>query len=644
MIAQTGIGPRTPPGATLVPGGATFRVWAPRAQEVYLNGTFGGAARWEQTPEQSMARDANGFWTGFAAGARDGDPYKFYVVGAGSRGYKRDPYARELTADPPFPHCNCVIRDRAAYPWHDAAFATPDFTNMIVYQLHVGTYALRAPGTASTFLDVVEKLEYLAALGVNVLQPLPVDELESSPSMGYNGSDYFSPDQPYVVSDPAALAGYLVSVNRLLAAKGQPPLRAGQLAGANQLKVLIDLCHLYGIAVVFDVVYNHAGGFAGDDESLYFWDRAATGDNDQSLYFTDRGWAGGLAFALWNRDVRQFLIDTARYYVEELHVDGFRYDEVSALAALGGADGWSFCQDVTSTLRFVAPRLLQNAEFWPVSPAVVAPSAAGGAGFDVLQHDGLRESVRAALRQCSYGSAAAVDLSAVAAAAYPAGFAQSWQAVTCVENHDLVKRGAQPRLPALADGADARSWYARSRARVATALLLTLPGIPMLFMGQELLAPAQWSDDPRSGENLLDWAGLSAGDPVAADHLRFTQDAIRLRWSQPALRAGSVRVFHVHDGNRVLAFHRWLEGSGGDVVVVASLNDATWYGYAVGFPAPGRWREVFNSDVYDGWVNPQVAGNGGGIEADGGPLHGFAASGTIVIPANGVVVFARDAA
>jgi len=102
-------------------------------------------------------------------------------------------------------------------------------------------------------------------------------------------------------------------------------------------------------------------------------------------------------------------------------------------------------------------------------------------------------------------------------------------------------------------------------------------------------------------------------------------------------------AFHVHDDNRVLAFHRWLDGIGRDVVVVASLSESTYWRYAVGLPRGGRWLEVFNSDVYDNWVNPIAAGNGGAVEAGGPPLHGLSASAEIVIPANGVVVFARDA-
>ena len=340
------------------------------------------------------------------------------------------------------------------------------------------------------------------------------------------------------------------------------------------------------------------------------------------------GLAGGLSFALWNDDVREFIINSARYYIQEFHVDGFRYDEISALLSMNQDSGWSFCCDLTNTLRYVKPRLLQNAEYWPFefqnyprpSPLIVTPTGSGGTGFDVLQHDGLRSAVRGAVGQASQGQSATVDFDSIAGNLYPQGFAHGWQAVTCVENHDLVQAGREPRIPALADGLSQRSWYARSRSRFATGLLLTAPGIPQLFMGQEFLQSYQWSPDPTDSLHLIWWNGLNiGGDQAMVNHLRFTQDLIRLRWNQPALRGDNVNPFHVHDQNRVIAFHRWLEGTGNDVIVVATLAETTWYNYAIGFPYSGPWAEVFNSDVYDNWVNPIVAGNGGGIVASGRP-------------------------
>jgi 1,4-alpha-glucan branching enzyme len=657
MISQQNISPATPMGATLVAGGgATFRTWAPRASAVYLNGTFGGAQFTGQIDSLLLSKDAFGYWTGFMQNAQEGDLYHFWVTGAGSSGYKRDPYARQLATDEPFPTCSCIIRSGTAYPWHDASFVTPDFTNMIVYQLHIGTYAITQPGITSTYLDIIGKIPYLVALGINVLQPLPVDEVETDPSMGYDGADYFSPDFPYVVTDPAVLAQYLATINGLLQAKSLSPLALNDIvSGHAQLKALVDLCHVYGIAVAFDVVYNHAGGFnpnnRPDDQCLYFFDRAVTGNNNNSLYFTDqdRG-TGGLSFALWNNDVRQFIINNASYYINELHADGFRYDEISDLISMNGDSGWSFCCNLTNTLRYIKPRLVQNAEFWPgevgnypkSSQSIVTSVADGGAGFDVLQHDGLRSAVRTAVQASSYGQQSAINFDSIAGALYPSGFAHAWQTVPCVENHDIVKVGTDQRIPFLADSADRRSWYARSRSRFATGILLTAPGIPQIFMGQEFLEDKQWSWDATASNNLLYWAGLNNGTDIAmVNHLRFTQDLIRLRWNHPALRGDNVNPFYVHDANRVIAFHRWLEGTGQDVVVVATLSETTWYNYNVGFPGSGAWAEVFNSDVYDNWVNPIVAGNGGGITASGAPMNGFSASASIVIPANGFVVFAR---
>jgi 1,4-alpha-glucan branching enzyme len=658
MISQENISATTPMGATLLAGGGvTFRAWAPRASAVYVNGVFGGTPLTGQTGDLLLSKDANGYWTGFIAAAQEGDLYRFRVTGAGSSGYKRDPYARDLATDAPFPNCSCIIRSATAYPWHDADYVTPDFTNMIVYQAHIGTYAIGTPGIASTFLDLIGKIPYLVALGINVLQPLPVDEVETDPSMGYDGADYFSPDFPYVVTDPAALAQYLATINGLLQAKGCAPLVLNDIeSGHAQLKALVDLCHVYGIGVVFDVVYNHAGGFSVDnqldDQCIYYFDRVPdVGNNNDSLYFTDqdRG-TGGLSFALWNNDVCQFIINNACYYTGELHADGFRYDEISDLISMNCDSGWSFCCNLTDTLRFVKPRLLQNAEFWPgevgnypkSTASMVTAVADAGAGFDVVQHDGLRSAVRGAIESSSYGPPAAIDFDGIAGTLYPSGFAHGWQTVTCVENHDIVKVGTDQRIPYLADSSDRRSWYARSRSRFATGILLTAPGIPQLFMGQEFLEDKQWSWDPQSA-NLIWWGGLDAGvDQAMVDHLRFTQDLIRLRWNQPALRGDNVNPFHVSDVNRVIGFHRWLEGVGEDVVVVATLSETTWYNYAVGFPGPGQWAEIFNSDVYDNWVNPIVAGNGGGVLASGPPMHGLPASASIVIPANGFVVFARS--
>jgi 1,4-alpha-glucan branching enzyme len=648
-LPQTNINSKTPMGVNLVPGGATFKVWGPLAQAVYLNGQFGGVARWNMNTNADLllTKDGFGYWTGFLAGIADGDLYKYYVVGqaGGSPGYKRDPYARELTPSDTFPiGVNCIVRSPSTYPWHDQHFITPDYSNLIIYQIHIGTYAPAVFPKCGTFLDVITRIPYLVSLGINMLQPLPVTECEEHPDMGYDGADLFSPDTVYTVNDATTLATYLETINSLLGAKGFSPLTLNQItSGANQLKALVDLCHIYGIAVAFDVVYNHAGGFMGDDESIYFWDREAnTSDNNNSLYFTNQGMAGGLSFALWKQEVCQFLIDNASFFLNEYHADGFRYDEISQLLQLNQPDGWSFCQNLTNTVRYINNRALQNAEYWfgefsaSVS-SIVQPANQGGTGFDTVQHDALRSAIRGAIQATSYGQSSLVSMDSIQASLYPPGLPQAWNAIPCIENHDLVYVGRNPRIPCLADGSNPKSYYAASRAKVATGLLLAAPGIPQLFMGQEFLESNQWNENP-AGTNLINWAGLNS-DKSMSDQLRFTQDFIRLRWNQPALRGQAINVYYSNNLDRVIAFHRWIEGQGLDVVVVASLNDAPFFGYQLGFPQGGRWAELFNSDVYENWVNPLLVGNNGAIYADGEPLHNLPFSASITIPPRSILVF-----
>ena len=446
----------TPMGANLVGGGAAFRLWAPRAREVYICGDFN---HWTRDAASLLVQHADGRWAGFIPHARDGERYKFYVVGAGSEGFKRDPYARDLTNSWPDP--DCILRSSDAFPWQDHGWRTPDFRDLVIYQLHIGTwFGPNRERRVATFLDVVDRIEYLRDLGVNAIEPLPIVEYSTPRSMGYNGSDLFSPEMDYEVADQE-LDRYVDLANRLLRQKGKAPLERRVLAvGINQLKAMVDICHHYGIAVIFDVVYR------------------------------DRGL------------------------------------RIPSLAAAGGST---------------------------------------------------------------------------------------------------------------------RTWHATSRSRVATGLILTAPGIPMLFMGQEIYEDKRWADDvPNHLGTLVDWDGLQS-DKAMIDFHRFTRELTWLRRRHPALRAEGVRTLSMENGPRVLVFQRWIEGVGRDVVVVASLNESTLAGYQIPMPAPGTWLEVFNSDVYENWVNPATAGNGGVVQARGPALNGLPYSAWITVPANSLLVFARDA-
>ena len=653
--SQLHINSNTPLGANLVSGGATFRTWAPSALEVYVALKQPGerpSAAFLKNPSDLLVKDDNGYWGGFVPGIKDGDLYRFYVVGTGGEGFKRDPYARELEMDG-YPDCDCIVRDPAAYEWHDAGFHAPDFSDLIVYQFHIGVFYAKddtgkdiRPHRVSKILDVVDRIEYFADLGVNAVMPLPFQEYQGENSLGYNGTDLFSPEMDYSVREED-LAPYLARVNRLLTAKGFAALTATQIKGQiNQFKVFIDLCHLYRIAVITDVVYNHAGG-GFDKQSIKFFDWQPNTNDNNSLYFTDQDHAGGRVFAFWKKEVRQFLIDNGKALLEEYHVDGLRYDQVTVIAESGG---WYFAQDLTNTLRFVKPSAVQIAEYWGGERWKGVAVPPDGMGFDIGYSDTLRDTLREVIAETTGGGQAHVNLDKVRDALYVTYKNPGrWTVFQCIENHDLVDfnhegRDRQPRIANLADPSNSRSWYARSRAKVATGLLLTAPGVPMIFMGQEFLEDKYWTDwAVGHPELLIWWEGLEGKDKAMSDQHRFTRDLMWLRRKHPALRGEGLNVIHVHNDNRVIAFHRWVPDVGRDVVIVASLNEGTFYNhsYRIGFPIGGHWNEVFNSDIYDEWFNPNVQGNPGGITADGPAWDGLPTSAQITLPANSILVFAR---
>ena len=648
-LNRTGISSDTPVGATVVPGGVSFRVWAPAAKQLYvLTGDALVAADqpgFVPSPADAMFRMDDNFWGGFAPGIEDGARYRLWVVGSGSTGLKRDPRARELSTVPAYPDCDCIVHDPARYPWHDAGFRPPQFRDLILYQLHIGVYyAVDAQGQdkrrgVAKFLDLLDRIDYLSALGINGMQLLPIQEFPSETSRGYNGLDLYSPEMDYQVADPQELAQYLQKANALFVRQAQPPITLAQLApGANQLRCVIDLFHLHGIAVLFDLVFNHAGpGF--NDQCIKFFDRQPYGDDNRSLYFTDHTWVGGNIFAYWNRDVRQFLIDNVKQCFEEFHVDGIRYDEVTVIDREGGG---SFCEDLSNTARAAKPQAIQIAEYWADDRAAAVRATPDGLGFDAAWGDRLRDGVRRAIAEASAGRDSRVDIDALASAFdTPYGFDAAWRVVNCVENHDIVFQGNGARIPALADSSDARSWFARSRARVAAGLLVAARGIPQLFMGQEILEDKQWSDDVGfHASQLIWWDGLR-DDAAMRDYLTFCRDLVQLRRALPALRSDSLHVSTRNTIDRVIAIHRWIEGYGADVLLVANLQETNRFGYRVGFPSEGRWREVFNSDAYDGFPNAQAVGNGGDVIADAVTWDGMPASAALTLPANGFVVFCR---
>jgi 1,4-alpha-glucan branching enzyme len=643
--SQQNITANTLMGANLVAGGATFRVWAANALKVYVALGFSGDPAMEPADQSLLlVKNENGHWTGFIPGLKKGQLYMYFVVGTAGSSLKRDPQARALTPDDDSLNWRCILED-ADFPWHDSAFVTPAFSDMVIYQLHVGSYYVPNYPASGTFLDVASKVPHLSALGITVIQLLPIHEWKSFTSEGYNGMDFYSPEQLYTVPDDK-LQPYLSSLNGLL---DQKQLSHYQLAdiggGPAQLRALIDLCHAYGIAVIFDLVFSNASGSDAHDFT-YFDMQDPEPPFVNSPYLTTTGYIGQL-FDYQKPEVCDFLINNAKLFLEEYHVDGFRYDEISNINGYGKQPyAWDFCQDLTATLKFIKPGAIQHAEYWQgeywQDKHLVVMPPVQGLGFDTILSDSQRNAVHSLIGAASQANDDPLNMQDLANGLWEQGYQQEWQMVQGAENHDVTyyHTGGAIRMAKLSDPSNSRSWYATSRSRVAMGICLTGPGIPMMFMGQEFLEDKLWCDDQGQSQFLIYWDGLNTQKQMS-DFLRFTRELIALRWQYPALRGQGFAVTHINNNGRVLAFHRWVPDAGQDILVVVSLSNTNTYGYRLGFPIGGAWKEAFNSDVYENWVNPAICGNGGWADADNQPYDGLGYSAAIALPANGILVFAK---
>jgi maltooligosyltrehalose trehalohydrolase len=540
-----------------------FRVWAPRPGRVEL---VIGERRVPMTPA------GGGWWrvTDEAAGA--GTDYAFSLDGGPPRPDPRSAFQ---------PHgvdgASRVV-DHASGSWQHGGWTDQGWRGVplpgaVLYECHVGTFSAEG-----TFDGAIGHLGHLAGLGVDAVELMPVAEFSGDRGWGYDGVDLFAPHHAY--------------------------------GGPDGLKRLIDAAHARGIGVVIDVVYNHLGP-AGNylpEFGPYFSPGHRTNWGD-AVNFDGPG----------SDEVRRFVLDNALGWLRDYHADGLRLDAVHAIA---DDSATHICEQLAAEVAALAARLNRPlfviAESDLNAPRFVRPREAGGYGLDSAWADEWHHALHATLtgeRDGYYGDFGPLPLLAKAlrqAWVYdgtysphrqrthgrsPAGLAGS-QFVVCTQNHDQVgNRAAGERSAALmSDG----------RLRVAAALLLTAPFVPMLFQGEEWGAstpfqyftghpdtelgravsegrrhefasfgwdPAAVPDpqDPATfTRSRLDWGELSGGRHAAL--LDWHRELTALRRRIPELsdpRLESVRTAYDQRGG-------WLTVQRGDMTVAANLGAADW--------------------------------------------------------------------
>jgi 1,4-alpha-glucan branching enzyme len=581
------------------PAGTTFRVWAPNATAVRVAGTFNG---WNST-SHPLVSEGNGHWSADVNFCYAGAQYKFVITGPAGTVWKNDARARQLTSSVG----NSIVVNPNAYNWQVNNFQIPSWNKLVVYELHIGTFGQTPKGTVPANFDQAKaKLDHLADLGVNAVQVMPFAEFPMNVSWGYN------PSYPYAIES----------------AYGTP----------TDLKEFVDAAHARGIAVFSDLVFNHLGP---NDLDLWQYDGWSQNNGGGIFFFQDSRantpW-GNTRPDYGRGEVRQYIRDNVLYWLGEYRLDGHRMDGTKYIRKVDQngpeiPEGWSLLQWINDSVNQQFPEKISICEDLDNNAWLTKTTGAGGAGFDSQWDAQFYWPVRGNLITQNDADR---DMWAIRNAITANYNADAFQRVVYTESHDEVANG-QSRMPEAIWPGNAGSWYSKKRSTLGAAVVMTSPGIPMLFQGQEFLEDGWFQDtDPVDWSKKTTYAGINA----------LYKDLIKLRKNETDLTRGltgqSTNVHHVNNSWKVLGFHRWMNGGEkDDVIVVMNFSATPRTGYRMGFPRDGRWKVRFNSD-WNGYSADFA--NTGTYDLDASystPWDGMPASGIFDIGAYSCVIFSQ---
>jgi 1,4-alpha-glucan branching enzyme len=590
---EDGVGSSSSLGATVTATGVRFAVWAPNADTVAVQGDFNA---WSETASP-MTRGSDDVWTATIDGAIAGQEYVYVIRHGADTLYRTDPRARDVVSSVG----NGLIVDPESYAWRTTGYQTPPWNEQVIYEMHIGTFNDAAGGAPGTWASAIAKLDHLKNLGVNMLEVLPPAEFPGDFSWGYNPAQLMAPESAYGTVDDA--------------------------------KRFVDEAHARGMGVIVDVVHNHWGP---NDLDTWCFDGECYGAGGIYFYTDDRresGWGPRPDYG--RSQVRDLIVDSALMWLREYRCDGLRWDSTINIRTSAGRtndEGWGVMRRVNDAVDATQPWKIMIAEDLQSDPNLTRRTGDGGAGFDSQWDAGFFHPIDDAIIAGDDGSR---NMGAVAGAIGHVDHGSISTRVIYTESHDEVANGKQ-RIPEMIWPGNAGSYYSRKRSTLGAAVMLTSPGIPMLFEGQEILEDGYWADgDP------IDWSKATTYAPI----LTMYKDLIALRrnldGTTRGLTGSNVNIFHVNDGAKVIAFHRWANGGpGDDVIVIANFSATAFPAYDIGLPRSGTWKVRFNGDatVYGADFNATAAGD---VTAWNGAMHGLPYHGTTAVGPYSVTILSQ---
>ncbi len=583
-----------------VVAGVRFAVWAPNARRVSVIGDFNA---WDGRRHPMRSRGGGGVWELFVPHVAAGDRYKFELLGADGRllPAKADPYAfaaehRPATASvvAPLPAARSLAPGRAT--------ANARHAPVSIYELHAGSWRRHPDGRFHSWDELAAALPaYVADLGFTHLELMPISEHPFDGSWGYQTLGLYAPSARF--GPPEAFARF------------------------------VDACRAHGLGLLLDWVPAH---FPADAFGLAQFDGTPLYEYADPREGFHRDW-NTLIYNFGRREVKNFLVGNALYWVERYGVDGLRVDAVASMLyrdysrepgewvpnVHGGRENLeaiALLRRTNEVLGAECPGAITLAEESTAYPGVSAPTYTGGLGFHYKWNMGWMHDTLTYMQEDPVNRRWHHDkMSFGLVYAYTENF------VLPLSHDEVVhgKRSILGRMPG-------DEWQRFANLRAYYGFMWGHPGKKLLFMGQEFAQPAEWNHDTE-----LPWYLLA--DARHAGVQRLVRDLNRLYRDTPALHAldneaAGFEWIDAHDAER--SVYSWLrrDAQGGVVAVVCNMTPVTRAGFRLGVPpSPGAWREVLNTDAAD-YEGSGVGQCGALLAVHAEPSHGRTHSIVLTLP------------
>ncbi len=558
--------------------GILFAVWAPNAERVSVVGDFN---RWDGRCHPMRVRGGSGVWELFIPDLAPGAVYKYEIRNrnSGEILLKSDPYGQQFELRP---KTASVVTADSRYQWYDQRWLERRrqwdwyHSPMSIYEVHLGSWQRGPEGEPLNYRELAHRLvAYVTEMGFSHIELLPVTEHPYDPSWGYQATGYYAPTRRF----------------------GSP----------DDFRYFVDYCHQHGIGVFVDWVPAH---FPKDAHGLARFDGSALYEHEDPRLGEHLDWST-LIYNFSRNEVKNFLLSSAMYWIEEFHIDGLRVDAVASMLYLdysrtewvpnqyGGRENLEaidFLRQLNTAVHAAHPGILMMAEESTSWPQVSRPVHVGGLGFDLKWNMGwMNDTLSYMEQEPVHRKYHHNRLTFSMLYCFTENFLLPF-------SHDEVVHGKQSMLHKMPGD----EWQKHANLRLLYTYMFTHPGKKLLFMGTEFGQGQEWNST-----QVLDWYVLDY--PLHQGMKRAVQDLNRLYHGSPALYRyefewqGFAWIDCNDADQSVVSF---IRRAGDDfLLVIVNFTPVPRHGYRIGVPRGGEYREVFNSDaaIYGG----SNMGNGG---------------------------------